>query len=227
MRSVEPQHPFARVALTRLARTIASDEFRIDRVLGRLRVIRDGERDRVRRAALQIVGDEIDDEGRERRKVELAGAEPKGRRQKAWDRDVLADSFGHRVLGRFLTFALLRLLATGVPTQPRVQPAQRAFTERKRVSSEFLICVIAVRPMPESSDSSLALNCRCGNFSARKSSAAKVVAELIASSSSADSISLMTVALLIGLWAPFDAAKIVFGRTEEQPCANGHFLQRR
>ena len=38
------------------------------------------------------------------------------------------------------------------------------------VSCEFLICDIAVRPTPERTDNSALLNCRCGNFAAKKSS---------------------------------------------------------
>ncbi len=39
----------------------------------------------------------------------------------------------------------------------------------------FLICDIAVRPIPERTDSSALLNWRCGNFAAKKSNAAMVV----------------------------------------------------
>jgi hypothetical protein len=42
-------------------------------------------------------------------------------------------------------------------------------------SSAFLICDIAVRPIPESTLSSALLNWRCGNFAARKIKAAIVV----------------------------------------------------
>ena len=57
------------------------------------------------------------------------------------------------------------------------------FPSENGVSFEFLICDIAVRPMPEMIESSVALNCRWGNFSARKSRAAKVVVSLRLSSS--------------------------------------------
>jgi hypothetical protein len=51
------------------------------------------------------------------------------------------------------------------------------FPSEKGVSGAFLICDMAVRPTPESTHNSALLNCRCGNFAARKSSAAMVVVE--------------------------------------------------
>jgi hypothetical protein len=45
------------------------------------------------------------------------------------------------------------------------------------VSAAFLICDIAVRPIPERMHNSALLNCRYGNFAARKSNAAMVVDE--------------------------------------------------
>ena len=43
------------------------------------------------------------------------------------------------------------------------------------VSAAFLICDMAVRPMPDSTHNSALLNCLWGNFAAKNSSAAIVV----------------------------------------------------
>ena len=50
------------------------------------------------------------------------------------------------------------------------------FPSENGVSGEFLICDIAVRPIPDRTHNSAPLNCRCGNFAARNSNAAMVVA---------------------------------------------------
>ena len=57
------------------------------------------------------------------------------------------------------------------------------FPSENGVSAAFLICEIAVRPTPEIIESSVALNWRCGNFSARNSNAANVVVSFRVSSS--------------------------------------------
>jgi hypothetical protein len=51
------------------------------------------------------------------------------------------------------------------------------FPSENGVSGEFLICDIAVRPIPERMHNSALLNCRWGNLAAKKSNAAMVVVE--------------------------------------------------
>jgi hypothetical protein len=51
------------------------------------------------------------------------------------------------------------------------------FPSENGVSGAFLICDIAVRPIPERMHNSALLNCRWGNFTAKKSNAAMVVVE--------------------------------------------------
>ena len=80
---------------TGLSRPEARGQCGVYGILCRLGVARDGQGDGVLCAALQIVRDEIEREGRERTKAELLAAQPKRGCKETRNRDVLSCAFRH------------------------------------------------------------------------------------------------------------------------------------
>src|SRR3984893_13025926 len=156
----------------RLTRSIVCDEFAVDRILRGLRIARDLERDRVIRVRAKIVADQLHCIRCENRLPKFRAALFHGRSEQPRDRDAFANSSRH--------------VAPSIQANPSahccLNPGRFASHASRRcsvhlprengVSAAFLICDIAVRPMPLKMHNSALLNCRYGNFAARKSKAA-------------------------------------------------------